>query len=576
MKKIHSHNFSILSLKKEKVATKNNFLLAFTLVEMIISVTISIFLLWALSVFMWTWMEAILFQKQNLEAFKSNSSIYSNIYKNISWASNFKTIYSNSWVIFKINRRYNKWWFAYIWEKIYNKKFCQTWSLGTNHLIIKTFIPFENIWADFLAWTSYSSWVNKTYFFKWKVDWVSWKFSWPTDFLKKWTDIYISDTLDNTIKKNWTVIVWKSWIFWNYFKEGIDATKVLLNNPTWLAYWEWKLFFSDSLNDRILYLDSWKVYSLLDEKDWLNEPTWLFYDNSRKALFIANSWNWNILEFSSSWITNNPDLVFTGITNSNVSKFEIEFLNSSWTWWFIDLTWPTATWSFNFSWQWEDFLTLTWSKLTYYLEEYNGSEELRSECDSAPKYVMDINWINPIKCTQTGTWIVWIPRNNVNLYNKIIKVSDISPDFPNDNYFVKVDMWGNTKYFPYFTKSDNLVSTKFDNNLREIAKNLACPTWIKVIWNNLIVNSFLDRKQYKINLANWNKTNNWNLTWFSNFKNLSDNNISDYISDFPIKWIDFWKDWNLLSIILKTYKKYNCLDNSKNIEDIEIIKKIIR
>gem|GEM_PF-6421966 len=33
---------------------------------------------------------------------------------------------------------------------------------------------------------------------------------------------------------------------------------------------------------------------------------------------------------------------------------------------------------------------------------------------------------------------------------------------------------------------------------------------------------------------------------------------------------------NLLSINLKTYKKYNCINNDENIEDIEVLKKVLK
>jgi type II secretory pathway pseudopilin PulG len=190
---------------------------AFTLVEMIVSVTISILLLWSLSIFMWNWIKNITFQKNNLEAFQKNSDIYYNLNKRIFWASNYKNS-SSSWFIIKINRKNDKWGFAYIWEKNYHKTYCQTGNLDTNHLIIKTFVPFEYPWADFVAGTSYNHWWITTKFFNWTVSWwwISWEYLWPTDFI---TD--------------WTVIIWKSWIFWNYFKEGINATEVLLNNPTW-------------------------------------------------------------------------------------------------------------------------------------------------------------------------------------------------------------------------------------------------------------------------------------------------------------------------------------------------------
>ncbi len=551
---------------------------AFTLVEMIVSVTISIILLASISLFMWNGIKNITFQKNTLEALQKNSQIYSTIFQKISGSSDFKSI-SSSWFLIKIDKKYDKWGFAYIWEKTFNKAYCQTGNLDTNHLIIKTFVPFEYPWADFLDWTSYIWWWITTKFFDWKVVWTSWKFVWPSDYLKdsNWK-IYISDTADNTIKdKNWNIIIWKSWIFWNYFKQGIDAKKVLLNNPTWLAYWEWKLFFSDTLNDRILYLDSWKIYKLLDESDWLNEPTGLFYDDFRKSLFIANSWSWNILEFSSSWVTNNPNLKINWINASSISKLEIEFLNSSGTWAWINLSWPTSTWSFHFSNWWEDFVSFSWSKLIYEFEEYSNPETSQSDCDSAPKYIVNSSKEH-VKCTQTWTWIVASTRS-VSFNN--LEVSDILPNFPKDNYFVKLELFDSSwnskykKYFPYFTKSDSLVSTKDDNNLREVIWNLAYPTWIKVSWNYLIVNSFLDRKKYKININNWTKTDNWDLNWFNNLQNLVINKKSDYISDFPIKKLDFWKNWNLLSIILKTYKKYSCLDNSENIEDVEVIKKKI-
>ncbi len=591
MKKINPLSWILSPLQGER---GYNDIKWFTLVEMIVSITISIFLLASISLFMWNWIKNITFQKGFLEALKENSNIYYNINKKISWASSY-TFSSSSWFIIKINRKNDKWWFTYIWEQNFNKKYCQTWSLDTNHLIIKTFIPFESIWADFLAWTSYSSWWIIIKFFTWSISWwwITWNFSWPTDYLKNWTNIYISDTLDHTIKNwVWNVIIWKSWIFWNYFEEGISATKVLLNNPTGLAFWEWKLFFSDSLNDRILYLDSWKIYSLLDKFDWLNEPTWLFYDDSRKALFIANSGSGNILEYSSSWTTQKPkwNLEFKPDSDiTNIDNLKVEFLNSSWTGGTIELTWPYLTGSFTFN-QWIydiDSLLFSGSTLTYFFEDYfNYNAQAFTECNTSPfpNYdKVDIN-NNRIKCINSWTWILWVPRNVTfsSSTNYKIDISDIEWTFPEDNYFMKLDLRENTtskytKNFRYFSNSDNDITTKNDNTLREVVSGLAYPTWIEVSWNNLIINSFLDRKQHTINLTTLSDSTT-NLTWFLNFKNLDYNSNSDFVSSFPIKKLDFGYDTsnNLLSINLKTYKKYNCINNDENIEDIEVLKKVLK
>jgi hypothetical protein len=277
---------------------------AFTLVELLVWIWISVILMLSVWIFVSNWIWNILNSQKSLEnssdfiefLWEVNTSI-NLLDKNFSFNSNSGVTKTSSWIIFKRWKEFSNWGFNYLWETNENLTYCLTWSenINTNHIFIKNFIPF---W-DYKNSLSYS-----------------------------WTTWYTSYQKEHIIKNNsGNIIIWK-WIFWNEFEDWKSWTGIYLNNPTWLAK-NWDiLYISDTLNNRVLYYNTTtkKIFILLDENDWLNEPTWLYFNNNE--LYISNSANGEILKYSSL-VKNSQTLNIVWI-NKSVSNFKISFFNQDW------------------------------------------------------------------------------------------------------------------------------------------------------------------------------------------------------------------------------------------------------
>jgi hypothetical protein len=509
--------------------------------------------------------------------------------------------------LFKVNKNFDKWGFTYIWETSLNKYYCASWSDSevTNHIIIKNFIPFEWQWGDIFDWKSFSSWWIETNMFSWVIiNWwnSTWILFWPTDVaFWAWNIWYVSDTLWNSIYSfntsslsSFVKIAWKE-VFWDEFSDWSFGTGVFLNNPTGLSYallwWTWFLFISDTLNDRILYLNlsNNKISKLLWREEWLKEPTWIYYDDSEKTIYIANSWKREILSYSSSWsFVDNISLNFKPKKDiTNVNKLEFSFLFATWVTNPI-LTSPTGTWSFSFTniTTWEDLYQI-WSSntWTYHFVKYLAPETLQLWCNI---WEYKIIWTDPIKCTDSWTWIIWTYEDKTftSWTNYNINITTLSwTNFSNTwAYYIKLDFlsWSTLQqsyYFPYFSKGDDNIFTKWDNIIKVLTWWLWYPTWIYVNWsNNLVYNDFINRTKVEITKT-WSFVSVWspNLNDFD-FSKLALNNYTDTILYTPIKNYDIKYDsTSLLNIYFNYYKNFSCYsdENKSNVKEF-ILKKSLK
>ncbi len=368
----------------------------FTLIELLVWISISTILMISVWLLVSWWIKNITNQEKALNDnwnFRDFQTKLQTIFNNIN--TGFAPVITWSWIILKINQNYDEGGFVYIWETnspIDNNNwiYCLSWSenINTKHIFIKTFIP----WFDIDIQKSHT------------INWI-------------WKDIF----WDNEISKNW-----------------IESNKVYLNNPTGIET-SWTIdFISDTLNNRILYKSWSKIYELLNMKDWLSEPTDLYINNWN--LYIANSWNWEILKYSSNNIST-PNLTLTWVT-WNINNFTISFYDNNWK---KNLNSSNNTSDFSFS----SYLKQSW--------------------DSVSK--------NTNKLTYSFSW--WI---NQNLNNETITISNLSNFTWSWTYFVKLDI--NDKFYKYFTQWDNNLLTKDDNTL-EIIKKDTTKYYIKInnIWN---------------------------------------------------------------------------------------------
>lgn len=564
------------------------FIKAFTLVELIVWITISMLLMFSVSMFVSNGIKNITNQKSSLENDIKTKDFTKSLYDSLN--SIDKTfaykIWWNDEVLLKVNKLYDKGWFLYIWSGNLDKYYCDSWSESdiTNHLITKNFIPFEWKWGDIFNWKSYDNWTIITNMFSWTINSYN-NLVWPTDMIDNWWVWYVSDTLGHSIYRfnypaltNFIKIVWKD-VFWDEFSDWSIWTWVFLNNPTGLSYatiWStWYLFISDTLNDRVLYLNlnTNKIYKLLWREEWLKEPTGIYYDNTDKTLYIANSWKKQILVYSSSWsFVSNVNLNFTpkkDIKDINKLVFSFHYgsgyLNP-------DITWPSTTGSFSFTniIAWEDLLSTWTHDLNYHFVDFTNPPVAEGQCTwPFPKYIL--SWGTPVKCTLPWIWIFWNYRYQTFTWweNYNIKINDISgPDFGNIwAYYIGLYMYSwstlkKTYYFPYFSKTDSDIFTKSDNILKVLTWWLWYPTGIYANWSNLVFNDFLNRKKIEITKT-WSFVSSTNLTNYD-FSKLQSNTLIDSTLFTPIDNYEISVVDNVLNIYLNYYKNYSCYNTDEN------------
>lgn len=578
---------------------------AFTMVELIVGITISMLLMISVSIFVGNGIKNITNQKVIIENDSKIKEFTKSLYESLNAIDkSFLVTNLSSGVLFKVNKTYDKWWFSYIWEKTLDQHYCLSWSESeeTNHIDLKTFLPFEWEGSDIFAWLSFSSnWVSSN-MFSWTINNLK-TLVWPTDVtFWAWNQAYVSDTLGHsiyefdktnigpTIKK----IAWKE-VFWDEFSDWTVWTGVFLNNPTWLEFatiwWDPYLFISDTLNDRILYLNlaDKKIYKLLWREEWLKEPTWIYYDDAMKTLYIANSGKKQILSYSSSWsFEDNTSLSFTPKNNiTSINKLEFSFFFDSWVS-NPSLTNPTTIWSFSFNpdIKDEDYLTGSLNKLIYYFSDYSTLIRNNYPC-SSDWYYFSGAIDSPLKITgcNWSTWSLYkwnLSKTFTAGTNYFIDIGNIAwANFSNVwPYYISLNLlsWSTVKktyYFPYFSKWDDNLLTKKDNILKTLTWWLWYPTWIYADWSNLVYNDFLKREKTTIT-KNWNLVSTpSNLTGFD-FSNLIINSTNDSVLYTPVKNYDlkFDNTSKLLSIYINYYKNFSCYsdDNKSQVKEL-ILKK---
>ncbi len=436
---------------------------AFTLVELLVSISISIVLMLSIWFLVWNWLWNLKNQEQSVKNYSNFFNFQEKlqeIFYNID--TNFSPILTNSWLIIKLKQNYDEWWFAYIWETIEDKLYCESWSeeTKTKHIFIKTFIPNFDI------------------------------------------DVQKNHKIDG---------IWK-WFFWynEVWINWIDLDKIYLNNPTWKQSWLWVDFISDTLNNRILYKSGSKVYELLNENDWLYEPTWLYFDTWEKSLYIANSWKWEILKLSSKKYNLIPALILNWISASS-NKFEIKFYSEKWD---KNIISPNTT---------NDFSFLHYSKQAW-----------------------DSVFINNNEITYSFSG--WIIKN---FYNEQITIWNLANFSGTWTYYVKFKMWSFEKYYKYFVQADDNILTKDDNSLEVYKSNLDYPTKFNSSQDNVI---------------EYLKQSNSNMTFDKKYDYI----LKTPIKNLNISYDNTQK---LLKLNLSYFINYNCSDlNQKVSKDFLLIK----
>lgn len=514
---------------------------AFSLIELIIWITISMLLMTSIWVFVSSGMKNIFNWQRVLENTNSFSIFSDKLINNLnliqSWSLNF--INTWSWMLLKRSLYFREWWFTYIWTEYLSWVYCEdnSDSYYTNSVYIKNFIPFEEKNEDIFS--DYSLVLSS------KIVNVSW-------------NIYKTFQKENRVAvknwSNWDTVIWK-WIFWNEFIEWNFWTWVYLNSPTWIATDWTNIFVSDTLNNRIIYLDvsTNKSYILLDESDWLNEPTWLYYEDN--TLYISNSLNWEILRYSSSDVyANNPNLTISWINVNWINRIEVLFYKNNWDPYYISSPTDKNDITFLNLLKNDDYLLRNLNKLEYYFVNYNWGIYSEPSCIWTEERIV---WWNPIKCISSWTWQTSNYANK-DFNDTNITINNILPEITSTwSYYVNLKLfdWITEKYseyFQYFIKSDDNLTTPGDNTLSVLYSWLNYPTWIWWTWNT-----------------------DYNVFWDWNYDDLSYQSW-DYLLDTPIESLNITNNNDLLTLILKYYKNYNCYNLDENIAKTFITKKNLK
>ncbi|MDD5213476.1 MAG: hypothetical protein PHG82_03555 [Candidatus Gracilibacteria bacterium] len=520
---------------------------AFTLVELLVSISLAIVLMVSISMFVTDGVKNITLQKNIVDTnsdFNDFKSIFSNT---LSSANKYLTGFTNSTgALFKLDKSYSVGGFAYIGEQSFTGTYCSgTDNDSTNHLIIKNFVPFESINTDLFSGYNYDDGTYKTSFFSGIISKSGIAFTGtyfgPTDLIINGTDMYVSDTLNNTVlkfdKTNTNIapviVAGKPGNF------GSDLNS--LNNPTGLAFGDNILFIADTLNNRILYVSGGIVSELLNREDGIREPTGLYYDSASKTLYIANSGAGEILSYSSKSSISNPNLNINLNINQNITGITdllLKFYSGN------NLASPiniTGTPSFSFT----NISNTAGTVSTGITLKYTFGTA--NTFNPGTSYQVNINSL-PTSFASTG------------------------------NYFVNMTLSGTstwTENFPYFTQSDNNILTKSDNILKVITGGLSYPTGIKFDGTNIIFSDFLERKIKTIDL-NGNYISDSPLQVFD-FSHIAYNKYSDYMLNTPIKSLDLgFFSSNIFSFNLEYYKNYSCNNSKDNISRTYLFKKYLK
>ena len=532
----------------------------FTLVELIVWVTISMLLMVSIWMLVSSGMQNILKQQKIMNKNSLLSTTVGDFYNGFeNITQSWWHIYSyNSWAIFKINQNISKWWFAYLWVSAHTNRYCMDDSEfpSLNYLTWKSFIPYEEIWED--IFDNFSDIESQT----------------VTS-----GSTYIVDTINHQVLEDGIRIVWWD-VYGHEINHGSSWLETRLNNPTWITLAEWGFFLSDTLNNRILFYQNWNIYLILDQSDGIFQPTWLFYHNATNSLYIANSWKWEILKLSSEILSNSPDvhIDFSPINDANsISRIQFEFPDFTGT--LAPISTSDITSNNINHWTW--YITINNNIVDFYFSDYrNISQPITNGfipwCTDSDSYTL--NWSTPERhiytCSSTNTGTHQIHSGNI--YQNMLSnsqyqiwINNITSDFSGaGTKLVNITLYNNStiRYqdtFRYFTQWDGIINNLENTQLSVVITWLWYPTWLNITSaNRLEINDFINREQYSYDLNDIATFNTYNLNDFSdiNIDNIPFDNSVDTILENPIADINI--NYNSVDKFLSnniTYYQYlNC------------------
>ncbi|MCP4523473.1 MAG: hypothetical protein GY828_04605, partial [Candidatus Gracilibacteria bacterium] len=410
--------------------------------------------------------------------------------------------------------------------------------------------------------------------------------------------VFTVDTLNHQVREGSHVIIGGN-SYGHTFEQGDLGTNILLNNPTGIALGEGGFFLSDTLNHRILFYKNGTVSLILDSSDGINEPTGLAYDPNTHTLYISNSGKAEILSVSSDVQTVNPVpvLVFTPKENlSNVTRFTLGFPEVS-----EAIGVPFGTGSFSFQGplnQFEDYLEIEDNILSYYFTDYPDTTPLSEDIfipSCSDEINIEINNSIPEKTeticnsnSQTGSIYLHggITAQSLNTsLDYQIQIDELTPYLSGAQTYTMELEFFNTETslyrerFKYFTQGDGSIHNRENLIYSTFASDLGYPTGLEISGSNLMVNDFIDRKQYTYNLSTSLRTES-NLTPFSasgfsqfDISDLTDTMLQNPIADFSVSYDNIEK---YFTSKIQYYQYINCYNLDENVKKTFIFHKNLK
>ena len=543
----------------------------FTLVEMVVGITISMLLMVWVTSLVWWWMQNIIWQQKVLKDQSFTVDSFQYFQESFAWLDKkFSQELTGSGILFKRKKDFQNIGFSYLWTKTMSWYFCPSDSDSpeTDHVYLQNILPFEEIWEDIFLQASDSN-------------------------TSKIVNNLYTDKLNHSVKNSSddSIVIGK-WYFWNQWKNWDPSSSFYLNNPTGLAHWNSTTYISDTWNNRILAFSWGNVQVLLDSTDWISEPTGLDFEND--TLYIANSWKWEILAFHSQTIPHAPDAEIKFTAESDISNFtniKFSFPNIS----NLSSTNNSTDYSFPSGWKSTDFLEKSANSYRYYFSDLSleSSAYEATQCNPSNNRTIIENW-SPKKyeyssCSASWTGTVNIyswdnPRNIITGNTYDFSIQNIPDDFSTEgNYYIELQFLNkNTEvwkiFVPYFTQGNNNLSDHSFNSLKVIKKHLNYPTGIEVTWNNIKYNEFLKREEKVYNIQNKSLSTTKSLSVFSdeNFKKIPIDDYSDFVLKLPLKELNIKVIDHLFHGTIKYFRIYNCYNPDENSVRTFLIKKFLQ
>lgn len=318
-----------------------------------------------------------------------------------------------------------------------------------------------------------------------------------------WVVGFSGSISNNTVYSGTTAIAGKN-IFWNDdFTDGTAGTGIYLNNPAWVtADLSNNIFISDSGNNKVIYISWGLAYNLLDESHGILSPSGILYNWGK--LYILNSWKQELLELSSKSNTSGTgiDLEFK-INSSTIMAKTVTLevipddfiMNGNYNTWSFDIGYSTG-WVFVPIWSDADTvvkfpnnkLTYTFDNPQMFLDSFTYAVKIPSfswTLSSQP-YYLKLNLYNGGP-SQFQDFFPYLVNSDNNIKTMDDNSLLILTGWISENYTNITKSWANM----ILTDMINGKTLEVSNNGNYVANRNITPTNITTFENSQKLSEFI-------------------------------------------------------------------------------------